>query len=51
MINNFIKIWKFEDAPKKYQKLSPHEGDENYIAFVPEGFTKVINYNFNAPLI
>ena len=32
-----ILIWKFEDAPKKYQVLSQNGGDEDYIALIPNG--------------
>jgi hypothetical protein len=31
-----ISIWSFEDAPKKYQRLSEHGGDEDWLAFIPE---------------
>lgn len=30
-----IIIWKFEDAPPEYQALSPHGGDEDWLARVP----------------
>ena len=30
-----IKVWRFEDAPKKYRALSTNGGDEDWIAFVP----------------
>jgi hypothetical protein len=30
-----ILIWKFEEAPKIYQRLSNHGGDEDWIAFIP----------------
>jgi len=33
-----IVIWKFEDAPPKYQALSDNCGDEDWIALVPEYF-------------
>ena len=31
-----IKVWRFYDAPKKYQKLSTHGGDEDWLAFIPK---------------
>ena len=31
----YIKVWRFEDAPKKYQRLSKCGGDEDWIAVVP----------------
>lgn len=30
-----ILVWRFEDAPEKYSKLSGHGGDEDWLAFVP----------------
>lgn len=30
-----ILVWRFGDAPKEYQELSPHGGDEDWIAFIP----------------
>lgn len=30
-----IRIWRFRDAPSKYQSLSEHGGDEDWVAFVP----------------
>lgn len=32
-----IRVWKYEDAPEKYRSLSQHGGDEDWLAFVPEG--------------
>lgn len=29
-----IEIWRFEDAPKDLQDLSPHGGDEDYVVIV-----------------
>jgi len=34
--DRMIKIWKFEDAPMEYQKLSTNGGDEDWIAFIPK---------------
>lgn len=31
-----IKIWRFYDAPMKYQNLSEHGGDEDWVAEVPK---------------
>lgn len=33
-----IKVWPFYDAPEEYRKLSPHGGDEDWLAFVPDGY-------------
>jgi len=30
-----IRIWKFTDAPQVLQELSPHGGDEDWLALVP----------------
>jgi hypothetical protein len=30
-----IKIWRFEDAPLKYQDMSINGGDEDWVAEVP----------------
>ncbi len=30
-----IYVWRFDDAPKKYRELSPHGGDEDWLAYVP----------------
>jgi hypothetical protein len=32
-----IQVWRFEDAPAPYQQLSPHGGDEDWLALVPSG--------------
>jgi len=32
-----IQMWWFFDAPKEYRDLSGHGGDEDYLAFVPDG--------------
>ncbi len=30
-----IMVWRYSDAPDEYQRLSPHGGDEDWLAFVP----------------
>ena len=30
-----IRVWPFQEAPKKYQALSNNGGDEDWVAFVP----------------
>jgi hypothetical protein len=30
-----IRVWRFEDAPQEYRDLSPHGGDEDWLAVVP----------------
>ena len=34
-----ILVWRFYDAPKEYQGLSPHGGDEDWIALVPNSMS------------
>lgn len=31
-----IRVWRFTDAPEHLQKLSPHGGDEDWIALFPD---------------
>lgn len=33
-----ILVWRFEVAPKEYQALSLHGGDEDWVAFVPDWY-------------
>jgi hypothetical protein len=33
-----ILIWRFEDAPEHFRKLSTHGGDEDWVAFVPDHY-------------
>jgi len=33
---NTIQVWRWQDAPESYRKLSPHGGDEDWVAYVPE---------------
>lgn len=30
-----IKVWRFEDAPEEYRKLSENGGDEDWLALIP----------------
>lgn len=30
-----IRVWKFSDAPKKFQRLSTNGGDEDWLAELP----------------
>ena len=32
-----IKVWRWEDAPRKYRRLSEHGGDEDWVALLPAG--------------
>ena len=34
-----IQLWRYGDAPKEYQDLSEHGGDEDWIAFMPDSFS------------
>lgn len=31
-----IKVWEFYSAPKEYQALSGHGGDEDWLALIPK---------------
>jgi hypothetical protein len=35
MATKALKIWRFEDAPTKYRKLSTNGGDEDWLVFIP----------------
>jgi hypothetical protein len=37
MDNKMIRVWRFQDAPADLQKLSPHGGDEDWLAVIPPG--------------
>jgi hypothetical protein len=37
-----IIVWAFNEAPPEYRELSPHGGDEDWIALVP--FEKANDY-------
>lgn len=30
-----IRVWAFNDAPEEFKELSPHGGDEDWIALIP----------------
>jgi hypothetical protein len=30
-----IRVWEWKDAPEEYKALSPHGGDEDWVALVP----------------
>lgn len=45
-MKSHIKIWKFEDAPIEYQKLSDNGGDEDWLAYIPKSF---LGEFFDAP--
>lgn len=34
-----ILIWRFCDTPKEIQDLSPHGGDEDWVAYIPKNYT------------
>lgn len=40
----YIAVWRFEDAPKAFQALSTNGGDEDWIAFIPDGFPGGVPY-------
>lgn len=31
----FVRVWRFEDAPKEFQALSRNDGDEDWVALIP----------------
>lgn len=35
-----IQVWRFQDAPKHYQVLSRHGGDEDWLALIPEALVE-----------
>lgn len=35
IMDKVILVWRWQDAPKEYRELSPHGGDEDWVAFVP----------------
>ena len=35
-MNNYLKIWQWEDAPEEYRKLSGHAGDEDWVMLAPK---------------
>lgn len=39
-----IKVWPFHDAPERLRKLSPHGGDEDWLALVPAELVRSIHY-------
>lgn len=30
-----ISVWRWQDAPQEYRDLSPHGGDEDWVAHIP----------------
>jgi hypothetical protein len=34
-VNDFILVWAFYDAPEELRALSPHGGDEDWLAVLP----------------
>lgn len=38
MAKNPILVWRFEDAPEEFRKLSQHGGDEDYLAVMPADY-------------
>ncbi len=33
-----ITVWPFQEAPQEYRDLSPHGGDEDWLALLPAGY-------------
>lgn len=36
MTDKTILVWRFHEAPTELQRLSPHGGDEDWLAWVPD---------------
>lgn len=34
-VDKAILVWSFDDAPEEYRALSPHGGDEDWLALIP----------------
>lgn len=30
-----LRIWRFEEAPAEFREISPHGGDEDWVAHIP----------------
>jgi hypothetical protein len=41
-IENAILVWAWDDAPKRFKDLSPHEGDEDWVALLPPSWNGVV---------
>ena len=35
MSDRTIRVWRWDDAPQEYRELSPHCGDEDWVALIP----------------
>ena len=35
-MSEWISIYEFDNAPQEWRALSPHGGDEDWLAFVPD---------------
>lgn len=33
--NPSVKVWRFDSAPEEFKALSPHGGDEDWLAYIP----------------
>jgi hypothetical protein len=33
-----IKVWDWDDAPEELKALSPHGGDEDWVALIPKHY-------------
>ena len=41
-----IKVWRFEDAPLRYRKMSTSGGDEDWVAYIPKEYLNGPNSNY-----
>lgn len=35
-----ILVWPFHDAPEEFKMISPHGGDEDWVAYIPKGMSR-----------
>lgn len=44
-----MTVWRFEDAPEEYQKLSTNGGDEDWLVLIPAQIVDKIFYYEDMP--
>jgi len=37
-MRDYIKVWRFHDAPEEFKNLSDNGGDEDWVALIPPWF-------------
>lgn len=38
MADRAMLVWQFDDAPERFRALSPHGGDEDWVALIPPDY-------------